>query len=220
METLQRLRKRSRTVHVSPGETVFSEGDRSTTVYIVESGLLKVCKVGVDGKTSILALRRSGALVGEQATIDLHPRLASVVALTATELTAVPAEWFLDALETCPDLSMMLLHQFSARLRETSTHMLEYATADAPSRVASRLVALIPDDQLQQLEEAPAVPVRLKLPLSQAELAEWCGVSRETIVKALRELRTAGLIETARKTVTILDFDALHRRGLEAYYPL
>ena len=219
-ETLERLRSSGRQIATHVGDVVFHEGESSDSVYLVESGLLKITKVAADGRSSLLGLRRNGALVGEQAALDGRPRSASVTALQHGVLVVVSGTAFKQLLEECPDLSLMLLHQLSTRLRETSARMLEFATADAVSRVASRLTDLVSDDQLRSLGEDHTGSIELRLPISQAELAEWSGLSRESIVKALRELRAQGLIETARKAVIIHDFDRLQAMGLDAFYPM
>ncbi len=201
----------------SAGDVLFHEGAPSTSVFLIESGLVKVAKVAPDGRSSLVSLRRAGALVGEQAVLDGHPRSASLIALAETTAVAISAAAFTELLSTSPDLSLMLLRQFSARLRESSHRILEHATASARSRVASRIVDLVPDEELRSVASRGNTngQVTLRLPISQSELGEWAGLSRESVVKALKELRDAGLIETARKTIIIRDLAGLQAMDLD-----
>lgn len=195
---------------ISRSSWLIHEGDPPRAVHLVTDGLLKVVRSSMSGHTTVLALRGAGTLVGEQSLLDDQPASAGAVALMATTLVTVPAERFMDLLDEHPDLSRALLIQLSRRLREASTALVEMAGADALSRVSSRLLDLA-GDVVASHDQGDDAVVDLLLPISQQELADWSGLSREAVVKALRQLREDGVIVTGRRRVVINDIDSLER---------
>ena len=182
---------------------VFHDGEPVTTVLIIETGMIKVSKTAVSGRSVVLAVHGAGALVGELATIDEQSRAATVETLEETTVLAIPAADFARLVADNIDLATALNKLLALRIRELTDQVLRLGTSDGRTRLASRLVELLPPD-------SPA-PVRIRLPLSQKELAEWVGLSREAVVRALSELRKENLIRTARMSVEILDVDGIRR---------
>mgnify|MGYP000264917592 CR=1 FL=1 len=100
-------------------------------------------------------------------------------------------------------------------------HLVEFGSGDAMGRIAARLLELIDDRELAAIVGAEHVdeagPITLDLPVSQEELGEWTGLSREAVVKAFRRMRDLGWIETDRRHVVLPDVPALRlRAGSEA----
>ena len=127
------------------------------------------------------------------------------MALTDTEVTAIPGSRFLGFLETNPAAMRSLLGLTVARLRHANLRQLEYSNVDALGRVCHRL------DEIAGEGDAPTT---VDLGLTQMEFAQWCGLSREAVVKALRKLRTLGWIDQEEGRVTINDRAQLRQRGL------
>jgi CRP-like cAMP-binding protein len=191
------------------GGYLISEGAHSDAVFVLLSGHVKVFSVNDRGAEVVLAVRGPGALIGELAAIDDQPRGASVTALEATELLAIPAGAFRDYLTGHPGVTILLMRTLTSRLRDADRKRVEFGSYDAVSRVARRLVELA-----ERFGEEQGHGVRITLPITQDELAGWVGASREAVVKALRTLRDRGHIETHRRSVVVCDLAALrHRAG-------
>lgn len=207
-EDLDRLRSLGARRRLPAGTTVFSEGDESSEVVLVVSGSVKVTTTAMGGREVVLELVGEGELLGELSTIDGSPRSATATTLTPVELVAVPSDRFTAFLDERPQATRGLLAVVIGRLRQSNRRQLEYATSDALGRLCGRLT---------ELAERGGAPVeggvRVELPISQSELAQWCGLSREAVVKALRALRQLGWITTDDGTVTILDVDAVRTRA-------
>ena len=194
------------------GSWLFHEGDPARHVFVVTEGIIKIQKVSESGRVSVLGFREAGCLIGEQSALDGEPTIASAVALIDSVAVVVPAPRFLEMLSASAGLATALLQQMNRRLRQSARLLHDVSTADAVTRVANRLVDLTADSTAPR-----AVPTRLQLPVSQQDLAEWAGLSREAVVRALRVLRDEGIIETGRLKVVVLDPVALAARGhLEA----
>ncbi len=212
-DTAARLRAAGLPRTVARGSTVFREGDPANAAFVVTDGLLKVTQWAGNGRVVLLGLRGPGTIVGEQGVLDAQPRSATVVALVDSAVLSIAKAEFLQLVVTSGDLAIAMLGQLSRRLRETSRHLADRAAADPASRVAARLLELIDDDTLGRIAAANGSPIAVPLPISQQELADWAGLSREAVVKVLRGFRTAGWIETARKQIVIHDFDALRAQA-------
>lgn len=190
------------------GATLCHEGDDSTWVIVLLSGRVKACSDGERGGEVVLAIRGSGALLGEISAIDGHPRSATVRALEPVTARILQAEEFTAFLQEHPKVSLQLMRLICERWRDSDRKRIEFGMLDTTSRVAQRLVELA-----DRYGEPEKNSVRVGVPFTQEELAGWVGASREAVSKALRSLRARGWIETGRRTVIIHDLAALRRRG-------
>jgi CRP-like cAMP-binding protein len=179
-------------------------------VYLVVDGLLKIVKMSRTGRVSFIGLQRPGTLVGELGVLSPGPRSASLAAVTDTIVVRIAPPIFLTLLRAHADLAHALLEDLADRLRDATDQIHELMSADATSRMASRLVELAAD--AGSYDEPPAGVV-IRLPISQQELGEWAGLSRAGAVKALHDLRELGLIETSRMVIAITNLDALRTRA-------
>lgn len=187
------------------GSVLFSEGDDPHDVLVVESGTIKLVSTAASGAELVLDLLGDGEIVGELSAIDGGPRSATAIALTDVAVVALAGSRFLDHLDDNPAAMRSLLGLTVARLRHANLRQLEYSSVDALGRVCHRL------DEIAGDGDESAV---IDLGLTQMEFAQWCGLSREAVVKALRKLRTLGWIDQQEGRVTIHDRTLLRQRGL------
>jgi CRP/FNR family cyclic AMP-dependent transcriptional regulator len=190
------------------GATLFSEGDRSTTVVLVLTGRAKVFSLTEQGGEVLLAIRGPGALLGEMSALDGAPRSASVAALEPLETLVVPVAAFLDFLQCHPNAAVTIVRMIVSRLRDSDRKRVEFGTYDTLGRIALRLVELA-----ERFGATAERGVRITLPLTQDELGAWTGSSRESVTKALSTLRRHGVIETHRRSVSVLDLNMLRARA-------
>lgn len=188
---------------------LFAEGDRSDRVFLLLSGRARVFRTDDSGRESLLAIRGAGDLLGELSAIDDEPRSASAVALESLEVAVISGAEFRDALDTVPGLARILLATVVSRLRDADRKRAEFGGADATRRVARRLLELA-----QRYGEQDDGGVVISVAITQDDLAAWAGASREAVSRALRDLRKAGLVETARRSVRVLDVARLSQRAM------
>ena len=188
------------------GATLFHEGDRGTTVLVIWSGRVKVRKETAEGHELVLALRGPGALVGELAALDdgVARRSATLVALTPVVVQVISNEDFIAFLEQHPRALLALTRIIIGRLHDADRRRAEFGTYDTLGRVARVLAEL-----LAASGRASNGEVRLEPSLSQHELAGLVGASRESVVRALSELRRRGLISTGRRQLVVRDVAGL-----------
>jgi CRP-like cAMP-binding protein len=205
---LDALRAIAHTRRFAAGELVLREGDRPSLVLAVVSGTVKLTKTASSGREVVLELRGAGEVVGELGAIDGHTRSASAVALGEVEALVVPADRFNALLRERAGLAHRLLVTVVARLREAAGRQLELGTADVVGRVCRRLAELAVSHG-----EAIEGGVLVRGTVSQQELADWAGVSRDGVVRALHELRDLGWLETGRQRLLIRNLEAVSRRA-------
>jgi CRP-like cAMP-binding protein len=186
------------------GSRMLRQGDPGTHLLALTEGLVKVIRREESGETTLLAFRGPGDLLGEVAVFDEQARIADVVALRPCQAVVLEARSFQAFVER-RGLVMELMRQSLARLRESDLRHAELMTLPLCARLARSLVRLA---DLTAPAQAGVAPLRLT-GLTQEELAQAIGVTRNAVIGGLQRLRRAGAVETARRSITILDMEAL-----------
>lgn len=204
------IRRRGRTARYRQGDVLISEGDRTDDVVVLMRGWVKILTRDADGYESLLAARGAGDLVGEMAALAPIARTAEVQAIDDVTVIRLPANEFTRVLATNPEVSMVLLRILVARLRHADQWRARCGSLSVGQRLAVLLLEL-----LTQYEIAPRRGGACSLPFSQEELAGFVAASRKSVVRALGQLRSQGLVRTGRRTISVLRPDALHRTVAE-----
>jgi CRP-like cAMP-binding protein len=181
------------------GVRVFHEGDRSDACYLVRSGDLRVTREHPDGRAIALATLGPGDIFGELAMLDGEARSASVETLSDSELLALPAADFRRLLADHSEISVKLIGALTRRLRQTNERVARQSFQTVPSRVAGVLSQLIAEEAAS--EERKTVTLRM----TQADLAQLAGTSRESVSRFLATLERAGVVRVGRGRVTVLE---------------
>jgi CRP/FNR family transcriptional regulator, cyclic AMP receptor protein len=189
-----------RTVTYDRGALLVRQGARERSVHILLDGSVKVVVTASDGRSVLLEFCGPGESIGELSVLDGRARSADVIASAPVRSLRIEGDAFLGFLRSRPELALSLLRAISARLRDANVTRLEMALEPTVQRVARRLLELAATHG-EPVEDA----LRIDMPVTQAELAEWVGASREGVSDALRQLREDGAIETARKAVLVRD---------------
>jgi CRP/FNR family transcriptional regulator len=205
-DELERISRVSVARSFPAGVRVFHEGDRSDACYLVRSGDLRVTREHPDGRAIALATLGPGDLFGELAMLDGEARSASVETLSDAELLALPAADVRRLLADHPEISVKLIAALTRRLRETNERVARQSFQTVPSRVAGVLTQLIAE------ESAPTGRQAITIRMTQADLAQLAGTSRESVSRFLATLERAGVVRVGRGRVTVLE-----PRRLRAY---
>ena len=181
------------------GVRVFHEGDDSDACYVVRTGDLRVTREHSDGRAIALATLGSGDFFGELAMLDGGSRSASVETLSDAELLALPASDMRRVIAKHGDIAAKLIVALTRRLRETNERVARQSFQTVPSRVAGVLSQLIAEEVMP--EEREGITVRM----TQADLAQLAGTSRESVSRFLAVLERAGVVRVGRGRVTVLE---------------
>jgi CRP/FNR family cyclic AMP-dependent transcriptional regulator len=185
------------------GALVFMRGDPGDSLCGVVSGRVRISTSVPGGKEVFLNIIDPGDCFGEIALLDGQPRTATATAMVRTELIVFQRDQFLALLSTEPQLAAHLIHLLCRRVRWTAQLMEDSALLSLPARIAKRLLSLA------RLRGADAPGGAIKLTLSQEELAQFLGVSRQVVNQHLQVLKAKGWIRSGRGHVTICNAQSL-----------
>jgi len=186
-------------------EPIFHLGEPGSSMMGVVVGTVRISLPTPKGREVILADLPAGELFGEIAMLDGRPRSASATALTNCELLVLDRRDVLPFLERSPSACLNLMQLLCARIRHSDERMAEIAFFDLPARLAKVLL------RYPTQAHGPA-----KLSLSQRELAEMSGATRENVNRCLRAWQRRGILELKDRWTIILKPEAL-RAIQEAY---
>jgi CRP-like cAMP-binding protein len=203
---LDALASATTTRRLAPREELFHKGDAAAQVYVIASGRLKVTSTSSDGDEVVLNLLDSGEVVGELPLLVGGERTASVCALEPTELVVLERREFLRFLREHPDASVALLAVLAERVVRLSEYLEDTIFLGVAARIAKKLLLLA-----EQFGEESDGGVVVALKLSQGELANYVGTTRETVNKQIRAWTDDGIVRMDAGSITIRDRAALER---------
>jgi CRP/FNR family transcriptional regulator, cyclic AMP receptor protein len=193
---VEQLAAHARVTSVSSGHHIFRKGDEGLGLLAVSSGIVKVSVPSSEGKEIVLNIIGAGEIFGEIALLDGEPRTADAVAVTRCELLFLDRRDFLRVLQAQPLLAIKLLAVVSRRLRRTSEQVEDISFATPPTRLAKALLRLA---EIQGTINDPAP----RIVVTQKELGQTIGLSRESTNKYLRDWEKVGYIRLEKGACTI-----------------
>jgi CRP/FNR family transcriptional regulator, cyclic AMP receptor protein len=190
------------------GRTIFREGEEGDSLYVIAEGGVKVWVSSGDGSEMVLATLRSPDAFGELSAVDGEGRSASATALEPTVLLSLDRATLLDAVHRHPGVADGMLRGLGGLARRITEQASDLVFLDLAGRVAKLLVTLAERDG-----KADGDRVVLALPVTQTELAEMVGGSRQSVNQILKSFEARGYLAVHGREVEILQLDALRRRG-------
>ncbi len=190
------------------GEVLFREGDEGDKLYIVTEGKVKLGRTSADGRENLLAIQGPGQMFGELSLFDPGPRSATVTAVTDAVFSSLSHEDLLRWLDGRPGVARGLLAQLAGRLRRANDVVADLVFSDVPGRVAKALL-----DLADRFGRTADDGVHVHHDLTQEELAQLVGASRETVNKALADFAARGWVRLEPRSVVIMDVERLSRRA-------
>jgi CRP-like cAMP-binding protein len=183
-------------------ELLFSQGEASNELFVVQTGRIAIATKASDGRESVLAVLEDGQLFGELPLFDDAPRSADARALSDSQVVVLEYAPVRAVLRERPELLWVAVQLLSQRLRATDEALADAVFLDVPARTAKRLLELAGDAD------------EFKLPVTQEELAAMVGASRERVNKALALFGRLGWLEVkGRSRYKFLDRQAIEDRA-------
>src|SRR3954451_16365800 len=183
------------------GTAIFSKGDPGNSLYAVISGTVKMSPSSAEGRNAILNLIGTGEVFGEIALLDGLERTTDAIANSDCELFVIDRREFIPFVRSQPALAMKFIELLCARLRWTSEHVEQIILQDLPGRVASALVRLT--------ERHQPSPAGHTIAVTQQEISEMVGMSRESINKQLRAWESRKWVRLEHGAIAVLDAASL-----------
>jgi CRP/FNR family transcriptional regulator, cyclic AMP receptor protein len=198
---IEHLGSYMKTRRVARGNTIFAKGDPGTGLMGVLAGTVKVSVASADGKDIVLNLFHEGEVFGEIALLDGRPRTADAIAMSDCELVVIERRDFVPFLSSHPDVMLKFIEILCSRLRRTSEQVQDITFLNLPTRLAKTLL------QLTAAEDGSATT--RKAAVTQREISQMIGISRESTNKQLRAWAKRGWIRLERGGVNVVAPDKL-----------
>jgi len=184
--------------HYSAGDEIFAKGSPGRSMVAVIAGAVRISSPSASGKEVVLAIVHAGEIFGEIALLDGGERTADATAMTDCDLLVIDHRDFIPFLERRSDACLLLLKLLCQRLRQTNRYVEEALFEQIASRMAKALMRLASEEGHKN-----GGPVSLRL--SQQELGQMIGVSRESVNKQLHIWQRAGLVELGKRLIVLRD---------------
>jgi CRP-like cAMP-binding protein len=202
------LRASMDTVKIAKGSILFKEGDDGEHLYVIIDGKLKLGTSSGDGRENLLSILGPGEMFGELSLFDPGPRTSTATAVTDAKLLSLSHEKVIPWLKQNPEVSLQLLTRLSQRLRRTNEAVGDLVFSDVPGRVAKALI-----DLGDRFGKTTPEGLLVNHDLTQEELAQLVGASRETVNKALADFAGRGWLKLDGRSVLITDVERLGKRS-------
>jgi CRP/FNR family transcriptional regulator, cyclic AMP receptor protein len=200
-EMLDRLSSHAIRQTVKRGTPIFTKGAPGTSLFAVCSGTVKIGTSSPDGRGALFNLITDGAIFGEIALLDGLPRTADATAITDCELMVIERRDFIPLIHERPELALKLIEVLCGRLRQTTGQLEDVMFLNLPGRLAKTLLHL--------MNKSRPTPNGRKIALTQRDLSEIIGISRESTNKQLSLWQQRKWILLERRGIVILAPDAL-----------
>jgi CRP/FNR family transcriptional regulator len=192
--------------HFPAGQVIFREGDESDTCYVVGTGHARAMRENIDGRTIALAHFGPGDIFGELAMFDDERRSATVETLDEVEAIAILGQDMRRLLREHPDIAVKLVIALGRRLREANERLARQSFQTVQSRVAGVLGQLVRQAQAEGAGDRDVL-----VTITQADIAQLAGSSRESASRFLAVLERAGVVTQGRGRLTVHEPPALER---------
>jgi len=192
-------------------------GDPGETLFVIQSGKVKVHSATENGSEITLAVRGPGSCFGELSLIDQSPRSADITTLEPTECLIVDGATLQDAIERSPKLAWHMMQHLAKLVREANDAVETLASRDVAGRVALLLLRLTENHGVPATgttKGGPAKGIRIPMTLTKTDIKSFVGATREHVTNIMTEFTKAGLITTDSATghLVVIDHDGLSKR--------
>jgi CRP/FNR family cyclic AMP-dependent transcriptional regulator len=206
-QSLASLANHLRLVEFSCGEPIYAAGDTAGKLHVIATGAIKLSRRFPDGRT-LLTIMGPCDVLGIQALAEHDPHGSSATAVTMVRAVSMDAEEFRTAMRRFPEVAELFLRLLAQRARRNDEDLTAMTCSDGPGRIAKHVL------QLAKWSGTPEDgALRIRHNLTQSELAELAGVSRETVNKTLSKFANRGWIQIDHQSMLVCDPERLARRA-------
>ncbi|MDE5641060.1 MAG: Crp/Fnr family transcriptional regulator [Bifidobacterium castoris] len=196
---------------VQKGDCIFREGDTDQRMYVIESGRVKLTRKSIDDRVQLLSIQARGEVLGEIPVFDPDggPRTASAIAMmNDTRLVWLEHDALFRWLDKYPRVAVDMLQVLAHRMRANNERIADLVFMDVPARLAKTLL-----DLASRFGKPGEAGLQVPHDLTQEEMAQLVGSSRETVNKALMDFANRGWIAREGRTIVIYQPGKLIRRS-------
>ncbi|MGV3489466.1 MAG: Crp/Fnr family transcriptional regulator [Tuberibacillus sp.] len=202
-EELTRLSEITTERIVNKKQFVFMEGNKREAVYFIRSGVVKVFRVDESGNEQVINLLQDGEMFPHVGFFDESPYPSTAQAMEETHLLIIRIDDFNELLVVYPRIAIKVMKIMEQKITQLANRIQEFISEDVQHRIVHTLLRLAGN---HIIEDGSAT---IDMPITNQDLANMVGTSRETINRVFNQMKKDGLIETSRKKIHIFNIDEL-----------
>lgn len=191
--------------HYNRGSVIFQEGDPGEAAYFVCTGRVKIYRLSAEGTEQLKGLFGPGQPFGLVTALDSSPYPASAEAVEDSLVWSIKSEHLQCVLTSRPEVSVGVMKEVGSRLRQAHGRVHSLVAHSVPQRVAEYLL----DQARQQGQSGQTGPVQIRVTMTHQELGSYLGASRESVTRALSDIRREGAIKASATDALLVDLQRL-----------
>lgn len=186
------------------GQVIFYQGNPPFGLYCINSGKIKITKMGNDGKESIVRLASDGDVLGHRSLFSNENYTATATALEDTAVCFLDKKFILTAIAEQPSIAVNIIQKLSKEMGSAEAKSASMFQKNVRERLAELLLTLSRSYGIKEDQRT-----RIDIKLTREEIASLIGTASETVIRFITEFKDEGLIEQEGKTIFVLDQDGL-----------
>jgi len=198
-----------RRAHFPAGTEIYNAGERGESFLVIETGVVAISVVALDGRRTVLSHLGASQIVGELALLDRGVRSASAFAVGDVTGTTVNFTNFRSFLMAHPDIHFAFTSSLCARLRNANAALEDRTSKEGPRRMARCLLRLAQVSSKEESDGSKVIPIKL----TQGEIGDVVGLTRANVNRILRTWSDAGVVHWNDGTLRLLDMELLEQIG-------
>ncbi|MGM0446129.1 MAG: Crp/Fnr family transcriptional regulator [Bacillota bacterium] len=200
------INKITRVKKYKKDEIIFFEGEKGDYIYIIKKGKVKMLKMNQNGDEQILNIFKKDDILAEVILFDKENYPATAIALSEVEIFTINSRELSKIFLDHPQITVKVMKVMSTRLRRAQQNIRDFGLKDSKSRLASLLYHLAERHGDQKDNE-----ISISLFLTQKELANMIGTTRETVSRTLKSIEKQNIISTSRQKIVVNDMEKLKK---------
>ncbi|MDZ7671796.1 MAG: Crp/Fnr family transcriptional regulator [Halanaerobiales bacterium] len=205
-EELNIINKITRVKKYKKDEIIFFEGEKGDYIYIIKKGKVKMLKMNQNGDEQILNIFKKDDILAEVILFDKENYPATAIALSEIELFTINSRELSKIFLHHPQITVKVMKVMSSRLRRAQQNIRDFGLKDSKSRLASLLYHLAEKHGDKKENE-----ISISLFLTQKELANMIGTTRETVSRTLKSIEKQNIISTSRQKIVVNSIEKLKK---------
>lgn len=203
-EEIDRLNYDSTCDRYKRGRLIYNEGSRLNGFFLISSGIVKVFKIGINGKEQIIRFAKKGDIISYRSLLSQEVACSAARVIDDAVLCHIPYETLLFLIQRNWNFSKHMLQIMCGELRDSNDYITNLAQKSLRERLAEILLLLKAEFELDNQN-------KLQISLKRIELADYVGAAPESVIRVLSELKQDKMIEMQGKKIKFLDIPGLQR---------
>ncbi len=186
------------------GNTIFYQGNPPFGLYCVNSGKIKISKIGNDGKESIIRIAQPGDVLGHRSLFSDENYNATATTLEDAAICFIDKKFIYKAIQEQPSIALHLIQKLSHEMGAAESRSAAMFQKNVRERLAELFLTLAKTYGIKEKKG-----IRLDIKLTREEMASMIGTANETVIRFISEFKDEGLIEQEGKTIFVTDEERL-----------